>query len=62
MLLNVTKKQTKSEIDPTLQARVNKDLYDQFTKLAEQYGYSNAELIRASKLAISPAFSNPDPP
>jgi len=47
MLLNVTKKQTKSEIDPTLQARVNKDLYDQFTKLAEQYGCSNAELIRA---------------
>ena len=47
MLLNVTKKQTKSEIDPTLQARVNKDLYDQFTKLAEMYDCSNAELMRA---------------
>ena len=47
MLLNVTKKQTKTEIEPTLQARVNKELYNQFTKLAEQYGCSNAELIRA---------------
>jgi len=47
MLLNVTKKHTKSEIEPTLQARVAKDLYDQFTKLAEQYDCSNAELMRA---------------
>ena len=47
MLLNVTKKQPKTEIDPTLQARVNRDLFDKFTKLAEQYGCSNAELMRA---------------
>ena len=47
MLLNVTKKHTKSEREPTLQARVKKDLYDKFTKLAEQYDCSNAELMRA---------------
>ena len=47
MLLNVTKKQPKTEIDPTLQTRVNRDLFDKFTKLAEQYGCSNAELMRA---------------
>jgi len=47
MLLNVTKKHTKSEIEPTLQARVKKDLYDKFTKLAAQYDCSNAELMRA---------------
>ena len=29
MFLNITKKQTKSEVDPTLQARVNKDLFNQ---------------------------------
>ena len=47
MFLNITKKQTKSEEDPTLQARVNKDLFNQFTKLAEHYNFSNAELLRA---------------
>ena len=47
MFLNITKKQTKSEVDPTLQARVNKDLFNQFTKLAEHYKCSNAELLRA---------------
>ena len=47
MLLNVTKKQTKSEIDPTIQTRVDKDLFNKFTKLAGQYGCSNAELMRA---------------
>ena len=47
MFLNITKKQTKSEVDPTLQARVNKDLFNQFTKLAEHYNCSNAELLRA---------------
>jgi len=47
MFLNITKKQTKSELDPTLQARVNKDLFNQFTKIAEHYKCSNAELLRA---------------
>ena len=47
MFLNVIKKQTKSEVDPTLQVRVNKDLFNQFTKLAEHYKCSNAELLRA---------------
>ena len=46
MFLNVTKKQIKSEVDPTLQARVNKDLFNQFTELAEHYKCSNAELLR----------------
>ena len=47
MFLNITKKQTKSEVDPTLQARVSKDLFNQFTKLAGYYKCSNAELLRA---------------
>ena len=47
MFLNVTKKQIKSEVDPTLQARVNKDLFNQFTKLSEHYKCSNAELLKA---------------
>ena len=47
MFLNVTKKQIKFEVDPTLQARVNKDLFNQFTKLAEHYKCSNIELLRA---------------
>ena len=47
MFLNIPKKQTKSEVDPTLQTRVNKDLFNQFTKLAEHYKCSNAELLRA---------------
>ncbi|MAK08021.1 MAG: hypothetical protein CMK47_01095 [Prochlorococcus sp. MED105] len=47
MFLNFTKKQTKSEVDPTLKARVNKGLYNQFTKLAEHYKCSNIELLRA---------------
>ena len=56
MFLNITKKQTKSEVDPTLQARVNKDLFNQFTKLAEDYKCSNAELNQRLLKKVSEAL------
>ena len=47
MLLDVKERTQKVESTPTLQCRVNDFTFKKFSKLAEHYNCSNAELLRA---------------
>ncbi len=47
MLLKVNERTRKVDSTPTIQCRVTDEIFKQFTKLAEHYNCSNAELLRA---------------
>ena len=47
MLLKVNEKTRKVDSTPTIQCRVSDQIFKQFSKLAEHYNCSNAELLRA---------------
>ena len=47
MLLSVKGRTHKADATPTIQCRVTEEIFKQFSKLAEHYNCSNAELLRA---------------
>ena len=47
MLLNVTERTRKIDANPTIQYRVTEAIFKKFSKLAEYYNCTNAELLRA---------------
>ena len=47
MLLKVNERTRKVDSTPTIQCRVSDQVFKQFSKLAEHYNCSNAELLRA---------------
>ena len=47
MLLDVKERTRKVDASPTIQCRVSAQIFKQFSKLAEHYNCSNAELLRA---------------
>ena len=47
MLLDVKERTRKVDATPTIQCRVSDQIFKQFSKLAEHYNCSNAELLRA---------------
>ena len=47
MLLDVKERTRKVDATPTIQTRVTEEIFKQFSKLAEHYNCSNAELLRA---------------
>ena len=47
MLLKVNERILKVDSTPTIQCRVSDEIFKQFSKLAEHYNCSNAELLRA---------------
>ena len=47
MLLYVKERTPQVDATPTIQCRVTEEIFKQFSKLAEHYNCSNAELLRA---------------
>ena len=47
MLLDVKERTRKVDATPTIQCRVSDQIFKQFSKLAEHYNCSNADLLRA---------------
>ena len=47
MLLDVKERSRKVDATPTIQCRVTDSIFKKFSKLAEYYDCSNAELLRA---------------
>ena len=47
MLLDVKERTRKVDATPTIQCRVSDAIFKKFSKLAEHYNCSNAELLRA---------------
>ena len=47
MLLKVNERTRKVDSTPTIQCRVTDEIFKKFSKLAEHYNCSNAELLRA---------------
>ena len=47
MLLDVKERSRKFDATPTIQCRVTDSIFKKFSKLAEHYNCSNAELLRA---------------
>ena len=47
MLLDVKERMRKSDTTPTIQCRVDAQIFERFSALAEHYKCSNAELLRA---------------
>ena len=47
MLLDVKERTRNVDATPTIQCRVSDQIFKQFSKLAEHYNCSNAELLRA---------------
>ena len=47
MLLDVKERTKKIDAVPTIQCRVTDSIFKKFSKLAEHYNCSNAELLRA---------------
>ena len=47
MLLKVNEKTRKVDSTPTIQCRVSDQIFEKFSKLAQHYNCSNAELLRA---------------
>ena len=47
MLLSVKGRTRKVDATPTIQCRVDAQIFKQFSELAEHYNCSNAELLRA---------------
>ncbi len=47
MLLDVKERSRKVDANPTIQFRVTNAIFKKFSRLAEHYNCSNAELLRA---------------
>ena len=47
MLLDVKERMRKADTTPTIQCRVDAQIFERFSALAEHYKCSNAELLRA---------------
>ena len=47
MLLEVKERMRKADTTPTIQCRVDAQIFERFSALAEHYKCSNAELLRA---------------
>ena len=47
MLLDIKERARKVDATPTIQCRVTESIFKKFSKLAEHYNCSNAELLRA---------------
>ena len=47
MLLDVKERMRKADTTPTIQCRVDAQIFERFSDLAEHYKCSNAELLRA---------------
>ena len=47
MLLDVKERMRKADATPTIQCRVDVQIFERFSALAEHYKCSNAELLRA---------------
>ena len=47
MLLEVKERMRKADTTPTIQCRVDAQIFERFSFLAEHYKCSNAELLRA---------------
>ena len=47
MLLDVKERTRKADATPTIQCRVDVQIFERFSALAEHYKCSNAELLRA---------------